>query len=615
MGQKILYNIGHLYQDKGECSLKYLVYSTHSERDGRHRQSSRGCREQSPQTMARYKPCDDTQEIVVIVSLDDQVLPGSLAYGIHTQVEMEMDLSIFDQRYKNDTTGCPAYHPKILLKVVLFAYSHGIVGSRRIEKLCRKNMTCMALACGYNPDHRTIAAFVSSMHREILPLFCDVLRVCEEQGLLGGSVFAVDGLKLPSNASKEWSGTLGDLKRKQEKLEAKVQQLLNEHQQRDEQDLREEHSSTQPQSEEFQSEGSQSEGSQSEESQNEEVQSEETTSKKQKTRRVKGKKAKPKKLKQQRAQNKKSKQARRLKRLRRQAARIKEWLATHEPKIGKQGKEIQSNITDNESAKMPTSHGVIQGYNAQAVVDDKSQVIVAAEVFGTGQDADHLSPMVVGAKTNMQMLGHEASYFKGTIWLADSQYHSDENLKTCEEEHLDAYIPDRNFRKRDVRFATQARHKPPPKKQTLTVAEFAYDEAINRYICPNGNTLRLKAREHHLGDRVYRYYVAEERDCQVCPLRARCLSQKQTRHKHVNIPVEQPPRTRSQQMIAKIDTEEGRQQYSRRLEIVEPVFGNIRAQKRLDRFTLRGKQKVDIQWLLYGMVHNIEKIVHYGEAA
>jgi hypothetical protein len=51
------------------------------------------------------------------------------------------------------------------------------------------------------------------------------------------------------------------------------------------------------------------------------------------------------------------------------------------------------------------------------------------------------------------------------------------------------------------------------------------------------------------------------------------------------------------------------------LEIVEPVFGNIRAQKRLDRFTLRGKQKVNIQWLLYSMVHNIEKIVHDGEAA
>jgi hypothetical protein len=68
-------------------------------------------------------------------------------------------------------------------------------------------------------------------------------------------------------------------------------------------------------------------------------------------------------------------------------------------------------------------------------------------------------------------------------------------------------------------------------------------------------------------------------------------------------------------MIAKIDTPEARKIYGLRLAIVEPVFGNIRIQKRLDRFTMRGKRKVNIQWLLYCLVHNIEKIVHYGMAA
>jgi transposase len=79
-----------------------------------------------------------------------------------------MDLSMFDGRYNNDETGCPAYDPKILLKVVLFAYSRGLVGSRRIEWLCHKHVTCMALACMQHPDHSSIAAFVSSMHQEIL---------------------------------------------------------------------------------------------------------------------------------------------------------------------------------------------------------------------------------------------------------------------------------------------------------------------------------------------------------------------------------------------------------------------------------------------------------------
>jgi hypothetical protein len=65
-------------------------------------------------------------------------------------------------------------------------------------------------------------------------------------------------------------------------------------------------------------------------------------------------------------------------------------------------------------------------------------------------------------------------------------------------------------------------------------------------------------------------------------------------------------------MIEKIDSEEGHKIYAHRMEIDEPVFGNIRTNKRLDRFTLRGKIKVNIQWLLYCMVHNIEKIMNYG---
>jgi transposase len=144
-----------------------------------------------------------------------------------------MDMRMFDCRYHNDETGCPAYDPKILLKAILFAYSHGFVGSRRIEWLCRKHVTCMALSCMQHPDHSSIASFVSSMAAEMLSLFRDILLVCAEQQLLGGTVFALDGLKLPSNASKRWSGTLEELTHMQEKLEARIQQLLTEHQQVD----------------------------------------------------------------------------------------------------------------------------------------------------------------------------------------------------------------------------------------------------------------------------------------------------------------------------------------------------------------------------------------------
>ncbi len=103
--------------------------------------------------------------------------------------------------------------------------------------------------------------------------------------------------------------------------------------------------------------------------------------------------------------------AERVKRLRRHAERLKTWLAHNEKKIGRQGKEMKSNITDNESANMSTSHGVIQGFNAQAVVDDKYRVIVAAEAFGDGQDGRHLSLMMPQLKDNMKAIGFGGDFF------------------------------------------------------------------------------------------------------------------------------------------------------------------------------------------------------------
>jgi transposase len=155
------------------------------------------------------------------LSLEEQLMPGTLEFAIHTLVETRINTSIFDCKDKNDETGSPAYNPKILLKVVLLAYSRGITCSRKIERACRENVLFMALSCNQRRDHSTIAEFVSSMKNEILPLFRDVLLVCEEMKLLGGTTFALDGCKLPSNASTKWTGTFPDFKKKKEKIESK----------------------------------------------------------------------------------------------------------------------------------------------------------------------------------------------------------------------------------------------------------------------------------------------------------------------------------------------------------------------------------------------------------
>jgi transposase len=476
-------------------------------------------------------------------------MPGTLEFAIHTLVEARMDLAVFDERYNNDDTGRSAYDPKVLLKVVLLAYSRGIISSRRIEQACRENVTFMALSCGQYPDHSTIAAFVSSMAAEVLPLFRDVLLVCEEMGLLGGTFFALDGCKLPSNASKECSGTLSDLHKKKEKIERKVEQLLKEQVEEDKRD---------------------SAGL-----------SEDSNRKKQ------------------------------IEKLQKKADRIGEWLKDNNARIGTTGKELKSNITDNESAKMLTSHGTIQGYNGQALVDSKHQVIVHAEAFGNGQDNAHVPPLLDGAKGNLQKIGHSEDYFKGKVFVADTNYHSETNLKKCHEEGVDAYIPDIYFRNRDPKFATQQRHKP-KKVKKFVLGDFQYNKVTDQYVCPNGKHLKLQARKYVSYGNIYRRYVADEKDCGRCSLRGRCLYTKSGKRKYLAVPIGTETINLSKIMVEKVDSEKGRKIYPQRLALVEPVFANIRTHKRMDRFTLRGKIKVSIQWLMYCMVHNIEKITNYG---
>lgn len=176
--------------------------------------------------MARYKEYDYSQGKFIPIHFDRQILPGIFEYTLHYLIDNEIDLSVFDLRYRNDETGAPAYDPAILLKVILYAYSRGITSSRDIAQCCRENVIFMALSADTQPHFTTIADFISTLNEEIIGLFLEVLMICDEMNLIGKEMFAVDGCKLPSNASKEWSGTKGDLKKKKEKMEKAIRQIV-----------------------------------------------------------------------------------------------------------------------------------------------------------------------------------------------------------------------------------------------------------------------------------------------------------------------------------------------------------------------------------------------------
>lgn len=512
--------------------------------------------------MAKYKEYDYSQGKFIPVQFDKQILPGTFEYTLHYLIDNEIDLSIFDLRYNNDDTGAPAYDPAILLKIILYAYSRGITSSRKIEQCCRENIIFMALSADTCPHFTTIADFISSLDHEIVRLFLEVLMICDEMNLIGKEMFAVDGCKLPSNASKEWSGTKEELQHKKEKMEKAVRQIVKRHREMDE-------------------------------------------------------KEKDKGIIEQ--------EQRYVNTLREKVKKIKNWLKENDDKPGKSGKPIKSNITDNESAKMKTSHGVIQGYNGVAVVDDKHQVIVCAEAFGAAQEHELLEPMIEGTKKNFKETGDKDVFEKAKL-VADSGYHTEANMKMIMEEGIDAYIADTQFRKRDPRFADVDKYKERFRKERAEYygkkglyrpKDFAISDDKTYCICPAGKRLYRNGGNVIVdGNRAIKFH-GRKTDCRACEYRKKCLRHPdRTEARQVYFfrgQTASKPETFTEKMKRKIDSIKGRLIYNRRLGTAEPPFAHIKSILGLDRFTLRGKRKVNTQWLLYCIVHNLTKVHRYGE--
>jgi transposase len=378
--------------------------------------------------MACYKLVDRSLRSLR-VDLAAQLMPGSFEHALDFLIDTEIDVSGIARRYLNDDTGAPAYDPAVMLKIVLLAYSRGIVSSRSIERLCRENVLFMAISGDSAPQFTTIAKFVRELGDEVGSIFTQVLLICERRGLIGRQMFAIDGVKLPSNADKRHSGTHAELAHEAERMDKAVARMLKARRSREEvKEL--------PQDE--------------------------------------------------------SGATVRIERLQAEAKRIREFLATHEERRSEKGAIRKSNLTDNDSAKMATSKGVIQGYTAVAVVDSKAQIIVAAQAHGSGSEQSVLLPMVE------RTAGIRDEH---TLITADAGYHSEVNLKGLHELGVPALIADGLMRRRDERFADQAKYKALPdplydkaasaksSPVKFKPADFTYDPETNICVCPAGKTL------------------------------------------------------------------------------------------------------------------------------
>jgi hypothetical protein len=379
--------------------------------------------------------------------------------------------------------------------------------------------------------------------------------MCDQLGLIGKEMFAIDGCKLPGNASKEWSGTHAELKKKRQKIDRAIRRMLQRHR---EQDSRE---------------------------------------------------PAPDILEREQAQ---------IKKLRAISRKIRRFLDQEPERSGVSGKTVKSNITDNDSAKMRTSHGVIQGYTGVAAVDSRYQVVVQAEAFGQGQEHGLLKPVIEGIRETFND-DESGKVLKKTRITADSGYHNREMLEYLEAQEIDAYLADTGFRPRDPRFkdyqAPKARNKRQDKER-FAQNEFRIDRDKGTCRCPAGNVMWLKARRARIGHHLFMQFQGYEKDCSACGLRKRCLRDpNQSTPRQINIALDITKEQKAgiiERMKRKIDSPQGRHIYSQRLGTVEPVFGHITDAIGIKRFSLRGKRKVDGQWKLMTMLHNILKIHRYG---
>ena len=424
-----------------------------------------------------------------------------------------------------------------------------------MERACRENVLFIAVSGDSQPHFTTLAGFASEMGEGVASLFAQVLLVCDRQGLMGRELFAIDGVKRPSNASKQKSGTRADYQRQLDKMEAATHKMIAQQQ----------HADTALTDEGL----------------------------------VK-------------------REVLQMERLHKEARQLRDWLKTHpEDRTSAKGAVRLSNRTDNESAKMATSKGVIQGYTGVAAVDEKTQIIVEAQAHGTGSEQALLLPLV---KATAALRTPE------TVMTADAGYHSEANLKALAETSVDAYIPDNGYRKRDERYADQAIHsaksdplwnkvKTPGTVPRFTPRDFQLAEDRTHCACPAGKRLYGNGSNCTFNGFAAIKFRGAEKDCLPCTRRHECLRTPE-KTKTRQVAFFQGKRlghtSFTDRMKTRIDSETGRHMITRRFATVEPVFGNLRGNKHLCRFSLRGQQKVDEQWKLYCLMHNIEKLAHHG---
>ena len=337
-----------------------------------------------------FRPYDPEQAFLMPASLRDWLPKGHLAYFVSDVVD-HLDLSAIMERYAREERGFPPYHPRMMVKVLLYAYCLGVPSSRRIAKRLEEDIAFRVLAANNTPDFRTVSDFRKDHLQALAGLFLQVLKLCQKAGVVKLGHVAIDGTKIKANASKHKAMSYKRMKEEEVRLEAEVAELLKRAEAVD--------------AEEDQRYGKDKRGDEL-----------------------------PKELAFRESRLKKIQEAKRA--LEEEAKREAATAASSSKKhSGVPDDKAQRNFTDPQSHIMPAPGGkhFVQAYNAQAAVDSAHQVIVAAEVTNQPSDRGQAEPMTEAVKTNTGQIPRQMSL--------DAGYFSSDAVKNLTAQGIDVYMP------------------------------------------------------------------------------------------------------------------------------------------------------------------------------
>jgi transposase len=342
-----------------------------------------------------FLPCEREQLYLLPPALQDWLPEGDLTWFLLDAVA-QMNLTAITRTYRADGWGQAAYEPAMMVALLLYAYCLGERSSRRIERLCQRDLAFRVITANQGPDHTTIARFRQTHETELATLFTQVLRLCAEAGLLKVGIVALDGTKIKANAALASNRTV-------ETITAEVSRMLTEAQATDAAEDRQY--------------GAELRGDELPEGLRD------------RQSRLARLQACQERLTQEAATATAQQQAK-------IETRQAEEAATGQKKRGRKPKapeaaadrDAKANVTDPDSRIMKTQAGYVQGYNAQAVVTE-DQIIVAAEVTQEENDIKQLHPMLERAQANLKAIAYPHAV--GTA-LADAGYCSEANLMAAD---------------------------------------------------------------------------------------------------------------------------------------------------------------------------------------